>query len=535
MKTARNLLTGCCLLAAVASATAMEPLVGVFGDTVITEVPEGGTVTRWKREGSDYYRFWQYVLNGDYSDKIGEMVTYADGTVYIKNIIGMYDAYPAYLRGSFTADDEITVPLPQPGAMYVYDNDIAETDYITVCKYFTTGDNTFDFAIAPEVTEVKYKLNDESCWELQGMDEEGYILGAVYGNDEPKYMGIWAGYGTWRSVFSPFDDNLQHAPEGLETVYCLLDDYHHTRQFVEIGFDSNDCWARGFSTYLPESWVKGTLDANSRVTFDSKQYIGDAKNYSLYFMGSNYEFFYDVDFGNLVDYKLRDSMAFDYDKATGTMKSNQAYIINGGTESVINIERHLSPSIAPATDEQLTPAAPVITATMPFDSSRGYGGIQWDMPSVTVDDIRHMPGYLYYRIYVDDELYEFTPAVYHTIKEPMTEVPFGFNDEYDFVAEVMSDDTGMRVHRLYHYFKADEVKIGIQTVYRNGDTVSESAIAETVLVRNAGMTDTMALRDVTSVAYFDMTGCEVSASTRGVLIRRTTYADGTVQTEKILN
>lgn len=535
MKPVRTLITAGLLFAAVAPATAAEPLVGVFGDTVITELPEGGTVTRWKRDGSDYYRFWQYVLNGDYSDKIGEMVSYPDGTVYIKDIISMYDAFPAYLRGSFTADDEITVPLPQPGAMYVYDNDIAETDYITVCKYFTTGENTFDFAVAPEVTEVKYKLTEDGCWEMQGMEEEGYILGAVYGNDDPQYMGLWSGYGTWRSVFRPFDDNLQHAPENLETVYCVLDDYNHTRQFVEIGFDNSDCWARGFSTYLPESWVKGTLDANSRVTFESKQYVGDAKNYSLYFMGSDYEFFYDVDFGNLVDYKLRESMAFDYDKATGTLKSKQAYIINGGTETVINVEHHLSPSITPALDEQLKPATPVITASLPYDSSRGYGGIQWTMSSNSVDDIRHLPGYLYYRVYVDDELYEFTPELYHAIDKPMTEVPFGFNDEYDFVADIMSDENGLRVHRLYHYLKADEVKVGIQAVYHNGDKVSESDIAETVLVKgDSGIDDTMALREVSSVKYYDLAGREVSASTQGLLIRRTTFADGTVKTEKIV-
>lgn len=520
------------MLAAVANASAADLFVGVFGNEVITELPAGGTVSRWKRDGSDYYRFWQYVLNGDYTDKIGEIVSYPDGTVYIKDIIGMYDAFPAYLRGSYTAEDEITIPLPQPGAMYVYDNDIAETDFIAVCKYFETGDNTFDFAYAPEVKEVKYKLNDEGCWELKGMEEEGYILGALYGNDDEQYMGLWSGYGTWRTIFRPFDDNLQHAPDNLQTSYWLLDDYDHNRQFVDLGFDGDNCWIKGFSSYLPDSWVKGTIDSNSRIAFDSKQYVGDALNYSLYYMGANYDFFYDVDFGTLVDYKFTPSLTFDYDKENETMKTSQAYIINGGTESILNIEHHLSPKLTPATDDLLKPAAPVITASLPYDSSKGYGGVQWLMSSNTIDNIRHLPGYLYYRVYVNDELYEFTPEVYHMIKEPMTEVPFGFNDEYDFVADIMSDSEGARVHRLYHYFKEDDVKIGIQTVYRNGDKVAESDIATVIL---SGVETAMAPRDITGVLYYDLTGRQVTPDTKGVLIRRTTYSDGTSKSEKILN
>ena len=52
---------------------------------------------------------------------------------------------------------------------------------------------------------------------------------------------------------------------------------------LQIGFDGNDVYLQGFSVYLPEAWIKGTLnDDFTQVTFPS-QYFGNLYGNDIYF------------------------------------------------------------------------------------------------------------------------------------------------------------------------------------------------------------------------------------------------------------
>ena len=52
---------------------------------------------------------------------------------------------------------------------------------------------------------------------------------------------------------------------------------------LQIGIDGNDVYLQGFSVYLPEAWIKGTLNEdNTQVTFPS-QYIGNLYGNDIYF------------------------------------------------------------------------------------------------------------------------------------------------------------------------------------------------------------------------------------------------------------
>ena len=52
---------------------------------------------------------------------------------------------------------------------------------------------------------------------------------------------------------------------------------------LQIGIDGDDVYLQGFSVYLPEAWIKGTLNENhSQVTFPI-QYYGSAYGQDLYF------------------------------------------------------------------------------------------------------------------------------------------------------------------------------------------------------------------------------------------------------------
>ena len=52
---------------------------------------------------------------------------------------------------------------------------------------------------------------------------------------------------------------------------------------LQIGFDGDDVYLQGFSVYLPEAWIKGTLnDDFTQVTFPM-QYFGNLYGNDLYF------------------------------------------------------------------------------------------------------------------------------------------------------------------------------------------------------------------------------------------------------------
>ena len=83
---------------------------------------------------------------------------------------------------------------------------------------------------------------------------------------------------------------------------------------LQIGIDGNDVYLQGFSVYLPEAWIKGTLNEDfSQVTFPM-QYYGDYYGYDLYF--------YPVTPLSDGTYELIDAV-FDFDERAGVFVLNQ--------------------------------------------------------------------------------------------------------------------------------------------------------------------------------------------------------------------
>ena len=85
-------------------------------------------------------------------------------------------------------------------------------------------------------------------------------------------------------------DAIVTPPENLETRGYRLNGYifdgsswEVVDRTLQIGIDGNDVYLQGFSVYLPEAWIKGTLnDDYTQVTFPV-QYYGDLYGNDLYF------------------------------------------------------------------------------------------------------------------------------------------------------------------------------------------------------------------------------------------------------------
>ena len=116
-----------------------------------------------------------------------------------------------------------------------------------------------------------------------------------------------------------------------------------------------------------------------------------------------------------------------------------------------------------------------------------------------------------------------TPAVYPSVTEAMTDIPYTFSDNNDIYA----------YSEGYHilYFRIPEYRtIALQAVYTIDGVTNRSAV---VLAGESALTDKVAdLSPVVSEEYFDLSGRAVSSRSTGLLIRRVTRADGSVETSK---
>ena len=90
------------------------------------------------------------------------------------------------------------------------------------------------------------------------------------------------------STLTPADPlSVVVAPEGLETEEYSVTarnykDDSDVSGSVYIGFDGSDVYIQGLSTYLPDAWVKGTLDGTT-ITFPYGQYLGNyGGSYDMY-------------------------------------------------------------------------------------------------------------------------------------------------------------------------------------------------------------------------------------------------------------
>ena len=140
---------------------------------------------------------------------------------------------------------------------------------------------------------------------------------------------------------------------------------------LKVAFDGTDIYLQGFSIYLPEAWIKGTLDEDAETVTFAMQYFGNYEGYDLYFypvtpIGQNQ--------AEVID------AVFNYNPALGTFVLSQdqvCYIVeNVGNEELAvayQYDSHLS--IVPDDD---TVEAPEGLETQEYVLSGYYMGLNMD-------------------------------------------------------------------------------------------------------------------------------------------------------------
>ena len=245
------------------------------------------------------------------------------------------------------------------------------------------------------------------------------------------------------------------APEGLQTdewaINAVTNYGDPVSGYVNIGFDGTDVYLQGLCTYLPESWIKGSLDGNT-ITFPGYQYFG----------------YYDDGAMNSYNFFLRqEGITFTYDAEAGKMSAEgEIYIYTGGSN--LKGDVYNNPVLNKVVEKAATPATPNISQI--YDGTEAPV-VMFSVPTSDTEGNAMASSKLTFQLLKDVEQeispVTFDPADYPVLTESMTAFPYGYTNGQEFQPKYIflrqSD------YKLWN-------KIGIQSTYTGGGVENKSEI-----------------------------------------------------------
>jgi hypothetical protein len=449
------------------------------------------------------------------SDSI--LVGFADGCVYIQ---GLYPALKqSWVRGDFDGQT-VTIPAAQfVGKIngdsrfvfgYDYNEELVFGDL--VLSYFSDDDAFY----SNKLLVIK---NDTVPTSTEGIVN--------------YYDGI--------NIVSK-EDTLVTLPEGLtaETYSYegLRTDY--TQQgsnvsvvdaVVNIAFDGNDVYLQGLDNrFVPNGWVKGTL-SDGKITVKNGQLMGAItyegnngnEKYLFYLQGgTGAEPGEDVETTDIV---------FTLDSQTNTLITDQTIYVSERKYVCAWYHFYNEVTLSKVVEVAATPDDPRIVMFNPFDPTERYGSVLMNIPVTGTNGESLAKDKLFYQLYADVEgtvsPIVFQPELYKNLTEELTVVPFTFSDGYHF-----SVYQGYKIIYLTDPAIDTYNKIGIKSIYTGAGETHETAIQWYDIKEYTGIATLNATE--APATYVDLKGRKASDKTKGLLIRQTRQADGSLRNAKVV-
>ena len=442
-----------------------------------------------------------YIINGD--------------DIYLFNPIWINlfnnNVANTYLKGKVVGN-EVVVSLPQPYWVNPSNNSVYYANRLVTIEDEEGSHMGVD--PDPEVAnEIRFEFTDGNLTWVTG--DNSVMLGLL---DSEGTFGGYCGYDIDMIVH---DTTVQTPPENLETEKWVFKS-KSTAYFVDLGFDGNDVWVKGFASKYPELWAKGYIDGET-VVFP-RQYFGigeDVLQY-LYLVGG-------VNTPDDTDSSLHD-LVFSYNADANTMTSpDQILVINPNNIIYYAVESYKAPELYIQSDDiSPEPIAPVFTNYMVFSPSSGQGTCQFTLPAQNVDGDLLDPDNFYYRFFINDnELYTLTTEDYSSLTEDITLIPLMFK----------TSPISRNGNRSNFNFKIPGIEdLGIQSVYYKDGTYYYSPIVykNKGNVEYVGVNGISADSQVVSTKYYDLSGRQVAHPSGNIYIRCDVMSDGTVKSQKVL-
>ncbi len=306
--------------------------------------------------------------------------------------------------------------------------------------------SSYDFG-----TAFVYLNMDYSTWERVGIQS----IYAGGGETNASEIG-------WYTITRPSVTELPEDAVVAPYSFVGTDSDGSFSRTVKVAKVGDDVYVQGIGTISETSWVKGTKNASTGVyTFSKGQTLGQFRGtsvaYNIYLMGYNSTL-------GVMDVMMTYDEENDIFTTTNILVENADYVDNLYSYNRISA----GAQIMPIPNVAAVPAQPSVD-DMAYSP---YGAfIDFTIPVEDVDGNAVIDTLLSYKLYYMDaegmqNEVTFTTDLYEKIEADMTEVPYGFTEEYDFYAG-----------RVYLNMDISSwTAIGIQSIYAGGDETNTSDI-----------------------------------------------------------
>ena len=497
------------------------PMHAASEDAPITELPEGAVEKLYTASGVGYYAMWGYIFPNEYEGMAARIAFGPGDEVYIYNPFSSF-LTETWLKGTLV-DGEIKMEFPQLIYRQDYGDGLVSDFYAMRMIHVPSDEDDGTFIVDPDSQMISYFPDGDAY--IMDLDDLGEtILGMAWLDPSTNEL-VWNGNGDYGVNYELFTFSLVTPPANLETEQWAFSNSWGEGHLSNVGFDGDDVFVQGISSYFPDSWIKGNVDGDN-VIFPTPQYVGIDDVVGVY------DFFCSTEGYIIKDWEsgweepvleMTDMALFSYDKENKSMSSDNVLLINDGWEYVYYLEAYTDPLLKyQPEDISLMPAAPSIVGLDPYNPNWGSGSVECFVPELNDDRFVLDTENLYFRIYINRELYEFTPEDYFVLDEPITDIPVNF--------ESFSFYKFGNVHTVTLYIDGID-SIGVQSVYIDG----EKEYATSIYYYGESGVDVNSYDRISSVSYFNLQGQRVEAGCTGVVLKVVRYENGEVKTFKIFN
>lgn len=481
---------------------------------IITEAPAGKTVC-YNKTCEGYFPALYWII--PYTEDCGAgYITFTDDNeVYFKDIILNAQA-GTYVKGSLS-DGVISMDMGQ--CIEFYD----DYGYGLQLAAFTLDEENYP-VVDETIEKVTFTVADDGTITLS----PGTIIGLVYTDN-----GAWSGYADFSQSYTVFTEKPLSKPEGMATEKWALLTPNKYGHVIEVGFEGDDIYIGGISEDMPEGWIKGSVSGDD-VIVEGHQYLGVYAGTHNYLMIGEYGL---DEYGEETTVLTEEPILFKYDAEAKTITpgDERMLLVNSSLSEVYFLERYEQATMYYLGEfKPAVPANPENPFTAGYDPYSGLGEFEFTLPLVDTEGKLLDAGSYTYNIYVDNELFTLYPDEYTGIVDTydeLTDIPYNYTDSWDITVDGS-------YHGLYYYMEGFET-LGVQAIYTVNGVTNKSALVnynietgETNEIDPAGISAITASKEVTGVEYYDLTGRKLDNPTTGLVIKRTTYSDGSVKSIK---
>lgn len=413
------------------------------GDAVFTYDPAADT---YSAKGNIYGVLGGQYYDGNYTDPVLSKAGTPDydnaKTVQITKKTAKYDAEYSdiiYKLYNATADTSFVLDI------YVSGTDVMLGKTYTLDSMETSSTYTYI-----QIGTTKTALKEVSFVKTIDKDNLENINATVVDNDLNVY---YLKYVEDPTAGPDYSTMTVEVPAGLETEtykFVGMDTYENeeTSFEVQVGFVGSEVYIQGLSIFIPDAWVKGTLEGNVLTIpgWNLGEYASLFGSFELIFSGAT----------------------MNYDKANDKFTCSEYQSLD---EDGNAWDEFADVVITKIIEVAATPAKPAILNFVFADTN--YPKVEFEIPTVGTKGEDLLSSKLSYIFFTDKAgviaPLELTTELYTEISANMTEIPYNFTDNYDIIPGTLylnQDETEVRSWD----------KLGLQSIYRGGNAENKSEI-----------------------------------------------------------